>query len=98
MRAPQQIFVAVREAVKEAVERYNMYRSPEATAELLEVRGDAVIIKFSGPRLVTCGTTDYVEDFIYELVNISGLEAAIESVEFDEEGSITAKFTISRKG
>ena len=53
--------------LKEAVERYNRYRSPEATARLIEVRDEEFMVEFSGSFCKTCGIYDWVEDLAYEL-------------------------------
>jgi len=54
-----------------AIEVYNRYRSPEATAKLVEVEKDGFIIEFKGPFCQSCGVNDYFEDFIHELEDIS---------------------------
>ena len=61
----------IREAVEKAVENYNRYRSPEAAARILEVRGDSVLVEFSGSFCYTCGVYDWLEDLIYELREVS---------------------------
>jgi len=57
--------------VSRAIEVYNRYRSPEATAKLVEVEKDGFIIEFEGPFCISCGVRDYFEDFICELENVS---------------------------
>jgi hypothetical protein len=57
--------------VSRAIEVYNRYRSPEATAKLVEVEKDGFIIEFEGPFCMSCGVRDYFEDFICELENVS---------------------------
>ena len=57
----------IREAVERAVENYNRYRSPEAAARILGVKGDSVLVEFSGSFCHTCGVYDWLEDLIYEL-------------------------------
>ena len=57
--------------VSRAIEVYNRYRSPEATAKLVEVEKDGFIIEFEGPFCMSCGVRDYFEDFIHELEDIS---------------------------
>ena len=57
--------------VSKAIEVYNRYRSPEATAKLVEVEKDGFIIEFEGPFCQSCGVNDYFEDFIHELEDIN---------------------------
>ena len=57
--------------VSRAIEVYNRYRSPEATAKLVGVEKDGFIIEFEGPFCMSCGVRDYFEDFIHELEDIS---------------------------
>ena len=58
--------------VLRAIEVYNKYRSPEATAKLVGIKKDGFIIEFKGPFCQSCGVNDYFEDFIHELEIISG--------------------------
>lgn len=53
--------------LEDAIATYNRYRSPMATAELLEARLDAFVVRFTGPFCRTCCDYDYFEDLIYEL-------------------------------
>ena len=55
-----------------AIEVYNKYRSPEATAKLVGIKKDGFIIDFKGSFCQSCGVNDYFEDFIHELEDISG--------------------------
>jgi hypothetical protein len=55
-----------------AIEVYNRYRSPEATAKLVGIKKDDFIIEFKGPFCQSCGVNDYFDDFIHELEDISG--------------------------
>jgi hypothetical protein len=58
--------------VLKAIEVYNRYRSPEATAKLVGIKKHGFIIEFKGPFCNSCGVNDYFEDFIHELEDISG--------------------------
>lgn len=51
---------------KEATIKFNMYRSPEATAEIVEVSDDYVLVKMTGPFCRSCGVYDYFEDIAVE--------------------------------
>ena len=59
------------DAVLRAIEVYNRYRSPEATARLVAVEKDGFVIDFEGSFCASCGVRDYFEDFIYELETIN---------------------------
>jgi len=54
-----------------AIEVYNRYRSPEATAKLVGMEKDRFILEFEGPFCQSCGVNDYFEDFIHELETVS---------------------------
>jgi hypothetical protein len=54
-----------------AIEVYNRYRSPEATAKLVVVEKDGFVIEFEGTFCLSCGVRDYFEDFIYELEDLN---------------------------
>lgn len=55
------------ELVFKAIELYNRYRSPEATAKLVSVEKNVSVIEFKGAFCLSCGVRDFFEDFIYEL-------------------------------
>jgi hypothetical protein len=57
--------------VLKAIEVYNRYRSPEATAKLVGVEKDGFVIEFEGAFCLSCGVRDYFEDFIYELEDLN---------------------------
>ena len=61
----------LKDLVLRAIEVYNKYRSPEATAKLVEVEKDGFIIDFEGSFCMSCGVRDYFGDFIYELETIN---------------------------
>jgi hypothetical protein len=70
------------ESILKAVEAYNRYRSPEATAKLVEVEKHGFVIEFEGTFCSSCGVQEYFEDFIYELEDItSGFRAEIKKTE-----------------
>ncbi len=54
----------VREALEEALARYNAFRAPEAVAELVELDGDVAKVKITGSFCKTCGVYDYMEDLL----------------------------------
>jgi hypothetical protein len=52
-----------RKAIEKAIEGFNKYRSPEATAKLVSVGKKSFVAEFTGPFCRTCGFHDYFEDF-----------------------------------
>ncbi len=56
-----------RTAILSAVRRFNELRSPEATAELVYMEDDFIVVRFSGPFCYTCGLYDYFDDLAWEL-------------------------------
>jgi hypothetical protein len=59
------------ELVLHAIEVYNRYRSPEATAKLVGIGKVGFVIEFEGTFCLSCGVRDYFEDFIYELEDLT---------------------------
>ncbi|MBS7657972.1 MAG: hypothetical protein QW476_03530 [Candidatus Bathyarchaeia archaeon] len=57
----------LKEIIEKAVEIYNRYRSPEATAKLVEILTNQFTIEFKGSFCQSCGVYDYFEDLIYEI-------------------------------
>ena len=51
---------------RRAVEKFNTYRSPEATAEVVEIKEREALVKFFGIFCVSCGVFDYFEDLAIE--------------------------------
>ncbi|MBU5682441.1 MAG: hypothetical protein QW607_10225 [Desulfurococcaceae archaeon] len=76
-----------KELIEEAIEKYNKYRSPEATARLVYYQEDKFLVEFSGYFCLTCGYYDYFEDLIYILKEM-GLRAKTEKIE-EKENNIT---------
>ena len=58
--------------VSKAIDTFNKYRSPEATAKLVETEKDSFILEFNGPFCQSCYVYDYFEDFTHELEDLSG--------------------------
>jgi hypothetical protein len=59
------------ELVLRAIEVYNRYRSPEATAKLVGMEKNGFVIEFKGAFCRSCGVRDYFEDFTHELEDLS---------------------------
>jgi len=80
---------ALKELIEKAIAEYNMYRSPEAKAKLIEINKEKnqIIVEFKGPFCRSCGIYDYFEDLIYELKRINNeVKIKINSIEeFDYE-------------
>jgi len=66
----------LKERILKGIEKFNEIRSPEAVAELKELKRSQFLIKFSGHMCFTCGTYDYFDDLVYELREL-GLKTKI---------------------
>jgi len=79
-----------------AIEEYNKYRSPEAKAKLVKISDKELVVDFEGSFCRTCGVVDYLEDFIYELKELTDVKVKIES--FKERGheTIRVKYVIEK--
>jgi len=75
------------DVVEEALNRYNKYRSPEATAELAGVSGDTIKVIFKGSFKNTCGFIDWIEDLRYILEDY-GVDSCIEEIRETEDGAV----------
>jgi len=84
----------LRKLVLGTVEVYNRYRSPEATAKLLELEEDGFTIAFEGPFCQSCGVQDYFEDFVYELKSLSNVEAEIQEIEQTSPQSFKVQYRV----
>lgn len=79
-------------AIKRAVEEYNRYRSPEATATLVGLEGERFLIEFRGPFCLSCGVYDYFEDLIYELKRWTPAKFKIARIEERADGSFIVAY------
>ena len=77
--------MSLKESVLKAVETYNRYRSPEATAKLVKFEGNELIVDFGGTFCKGCGVYDYFEDLIYELKGL--VDAQVEILSFEPQGT-----------
>jgi hypothetical protein len=74
------------ELVLKAIEVYNRYRSPEATAKLVSAEEDGgFVIEFEGAFCLSCGVRDYFEDFIHELEDLNS-NGRVEIKETEQSG------------
>jgi len=55
-----------------AVDEYNKYRSPEATARIVYFDGERLTVSIEGSYVTTCGLYDWLEDlkYIFERFNL----------------------------
>jgi len=75
------------------IEKFNEIRVLEAKAELVEIKGNEVLVRFSGHMCFTCGTYDYFEDLIYEAKDC-GIELKIKDFKRDKENSYLVTYQI----
>ena len=80
--------------IVEAIEVYNRYRSPEATAKLLSIDKESVKVRFTGSYCLTCGVYDYFEDLTFEFQDHLGLRLEIVEVREDENLGHTVTFKL----
>jgi hypothetical protein len=81
--------------VLRAVEVFNRYRSPEATAKLVGWEKDGFVIEFTGAFCLSCGVRDYFEDFIYELEDLNrNFKVEIEGSEPTSLQSFRVKYAV----
>ena len=87
----------MRRVVEEAIELYNRYRSPEAVASLVDVKGSVVVIEFRGSFCHTCGVVDWIEDMKYVMEDL-GLEAEIIDIVSTGLDRMVAFFEVRPRG
>ena len=86
------------DVLSEAVEVYNRYREPMASATLLESSARRFRVRFEGPFCTTCCRDDYVDDLRYELDDL-GVPAEATTVEAIERTGLEryeASFTVTQ--
>jgi len=82
----------LRKIIKNAIEEYNKYRSPEAKARLISINEMDLKIEFTGTFCHTCGFYDYFDDYKI-LLEEKGLKTKITEIEEIDEGA-NVKFEI----
>ena len=82
------------EAVLKALEAYNHFRSPEATAKLVKVDKEELVVDFKGSFCRTCGTYDWLEDLVYEVKRFVNVELEITSFENYEPETIRVRYSV----
>lgn len=90
--------VLMREKIVSAVEEFNEFKSPEATAVLNEISSDgrSFEVEFTGHFCYTCGLDDYFDDFLL-LLEKRGLNYSVVGKEEALEG-YTVKFALGEGG
>ncbi len=83
------------EKIGKAVEEYNKYRSPEATARLVSWSEGSFVIKFTGPFCNTCGFYDYFDDLIILLEDLRLKSRIVEIEEIDQGAIVKFKIDLS---
>jgi len=86
--------VSLKGSVLKAVETYNRYRSPEATAKLVKLEGNELIVDFGGAFCEGCGVYDYFEDFIYESKGLVDAQVEISGSKPHGTEEFRVKYTI----
>lgn len=76
----------LRKAVERAIEEYNKYRSPEATARLVKLGNGEAVIVFEGSFCETCGVDEWVVDMEYVMKDL-GIDAELKAIEEPEDPS-----------
>jgi hypothetical protein len=54
------------EIIRRSILLYNRFRSPEATAKLVNVTPERITVAYSGSFCYSCGVVDFLEDFVHE--------------------------------
>lgn len=85
---------SLKDAIIEAINEYNKYRSPEANAKLIKIGEKELILEFTGPFCESCGVYDYFEDFIYELKKLINIDIKIASFKKYDTETFRVKYVI----
>lgn len=78
--------------LKNTIEEYNKYRTPEVIARLISFDNANFRIEFSGHFCYTCGFYDYFDDFRFLLEELK-VKAEIKEIEEIDEGAVVT-FTL----
>jgi hypothetical protein len=62
--------IELKEIVLKGIERFNEIRVPEAKTELLKIKKNEILVRFSGHMCFTCGAYDYFDDLIFEMLEV----------------------------
>lgn len=75
---------SLKEVIRDTINEYNRYRSPEATARLLKINNNHIIVEFTGSFCLTCGLIDWIEDLAYILED-KGLPVKLVDIKASED-------------
>lgn len=84
------------EELGRVIRRYNRYRSPESTAELVSLDDDGFSVEFRGPYFISCCPEEYFEDLRYDLLELTGEEAEIKALKRKSDDSYLVEYKYSR--
>jgi hypothetical protein len=85
--------IELKEIVLKGIERFNEIRTPEAKADLAKIKKNEILVCFSGHRCFTCGTYDYFDDLIFEMLEVGPLPERKE-LKRENENSYLVKYKI----
>jgi len=88
--------LSFKDSVLKAIEEYNKYRSPEAKAKLVKISEKELVLDFEGSFCRTCGVSDHLEDFIYELQKLVDVKMRVVSFKEHEPETIRVKYIIEK--
>ena len=86
----------LREAASKAIEQYNRYRSPEATAKLVETGEQHLVVDFSGPFCLSCGVYDWFEDLIFESEALAQAGTRVDGFQRAGPETFRVRYTLGR--
>jgi hypothetical protein len=84
--------------VLEAIKEFNEFRSPEATAELISINNDKIIIKMSGTYCRSCGLYDYFEDLSWKFKDYLNADVKILSTRMLDPFSYEIVYKLEAQG
>ena len=82
----------LKKKIEEAIEEFNKYRAPEATAKLVKVSKKNFKVDFSGIFCRSCGFYDYFDD-LKIILEEKGISSKISKIEGKENGT-TVSFSL----
>lgn len=83
--------------IKQGIEEFNRYRSPEAIASIVEIKGNKIKVRVSGPFCRTCGFQDYFDDLKIEIESNVGADLEIVDTKEEGEESYLVKFAFKKE-
>lgn len=83
------------EAIRNAIMRFNHFRSPEAVAEFIAFDSNELHVRFNGSFCQTCGILDYFEDLIFELDSTSPIALSILDFVQEDEDTFRVRYSVT---